>query len=282
MREARSIHCLGVHAANFATVASIAVQRQLYIHIGTHKTGTTSIQAFLRKNADLLAASGVYVPASGTIKGNSLSGHHNIAWQLRNDARFDQANGGLENLMAELDRVEQPDAIISSEDFEYLVNYPKALLRLEKGISEIKGEWIPKYIVFFRRQDRYAVSLYHTLRRKGLASGLNGFLSKILEDGRIVVHGVWCFYLDYVEFVRRWRESVSGQLVVVDYDEAVGGAGLVPTLLATLGVSGPVSARALEADTLNARRPTLGIANLLASWRLRGFRSPTSTKSLGS
>ncbi|ELP9120248.1 hypothetical protein QTU61_000792 [Campylobacter lari] len=38
-----------------------------YVHIGTHKTGTTSIQLFLKENIDLLQKQGIYCPQSTTM-----------------------------------------------------------------------------------------------------------------------------------------------------------------------------------------------------------------------
>jgi len=54
--------------------------KTLFVHIGTHKTGTTSIQNFLRNHATSLNECGVFVPKSGTLDENS--GHHNIAWEM--------------------------------------------------------------------------------------------------------------------------------------------------------------------------------------------------------
>ena len=46
--------------------------RTLFLHIGSHKTGTTSIQNFLAHNRDLLAARGYGYPVTG--KGLNLGG----------------------------------------------------------------------------------------------------------------------------------------------------------------------------------------------------------------
>ena len=125
------------------------IPRTLYVHIGTHKTGTTSIQAFLRRDADLPARDGVYVPSTGAI--HAHAGHHNIAWQLRGDPRFNTKHGGLGHLVDELAQAAEPKAVISSEDFEYPVQYPEALSRFEIALGS--AGWVPTYIVFFRHQE---------------------------------------------------------------------------------------------------------------------------------
>ena len=53
-------------------------KRVCYIHIGPHKTGTTSIQWFLKENRSALLEYGYFVPESGTIHG----AHHPIARKL--------------------------------------------------------------------------------------------------------------------------------------------------------------------------------------------------------
>ena len=70
---------------------------RLFVHVGTHKTGTTSIQVFLRGHAAALRRQGLYVPTTGTI--DPQSGHHNLAWELYADERFDRAFGGAEELI---------------------------------------------------------------------------------------------------------------------------------------------------------------------------------------
>src|SRR5438309_2230327 len=91
---------------------------RVHVHIGSHKTGTKSIQAFLRSHAGALAAAGIHVPQAGTIL--PQSGHHNIGWGLRGDTRFNPAWGSLDDLVAELASVRADAAVISCEDLEYL------------------------------------------------------------------------------------------------------------------------------------------------------------------
>jgi hypothetical protein len=48
---------------------------KLILHIGTHKTGTTSLQAWLANNREALAANGVSYPHATVAHG---SGHHRL------------------------------------------------------------------------------------------------------------------------------------------------------------------------------------------------------------
>ena len=53
-------------------------RKTLYLHVGTHKTGTTAIQALLTTRSDAFAQAGLFVPQTGRI--DEASGHYNIAW----------------------------------------------------------------------------------------------------------------------------------------------------------------------------------------------------------
>lgn len=52
------------------------MKKTLYIHAGTHKTGTTAIQKFLSANRDLLAKNGYLYPGTD-------QGHHDVARELK-------------------------------------------------------------------------------------------------------------------------------------------------------------------------------------------------------
>jgi hypothetical protein len=90
--------------------------KTLFVHIGTHKTGTTSIQAYLSKHAALLLRRGLYVPAIGSVWEHS--GHHNVAWGLRDDPRFKPELGGFNELLLALRTASVDRAVISAENLE--------------------------------------------------------------------------------------------------------------------------------------------------------------------
>jgi hypothetical protein len=155
-----------------------STSRICFIHVGTHKTGTTYLQDFLQSTADILAGDGLYIPRSGRIGG--LSGHHNIAWQLNRDVRFESLNGGLAELIEELVSVQAPRVCLSSEDFEFLYKDQSALRYLRSELRRIN--YTVKIIVFIRPQADYAESMY----------------------GELVKHGV---NLDFIEFLQRFTSG---------------------------------------------------------------------------
>jgi hypothetical protein len=88
--------------------------RKCLVHIGTHKTGSTSIQGMLKGHRPELAQHGFFYPTAGIPSG--LLARH-IAWELSGDHRFRPDHGTVNDLLNEIDESEL-DIVISSEDFE--------------------------------------------------------------------------------------------------------------------------------------------------------------------
>jgi hypothetical protein len=120
----------------------------VYVHIGLHKTGTSSIQAFLRKNKPALLERGWLYPRTGWTAG----GHHNLAYELLGRKRFSEAAGRLSELEAEI--AQAPNAIVSSEELEFLEL--AEVRRLKAAI----GERETRILVYLRRQDALIGSTY--------------------------------------------------------------------------------------------------------------------------
>jgi hypothetical protein len=131
--------------------------RTAFVHVGTHKTGTTSIQALLAANDSALRGAGVFVPRSGRID-DAYAGHHNIAWELGADRRFDPAHGTLDTLVAEIMAANAPTVCLSSEDFESLHGNEHALRLLRDALNA--AGYAVTIVLYLRPQADYLESLY--------------------------------------------------------------------------------------------------------------------------
>ena len=212
--------------------------RQLFVHIGTHKTGTTSIQALLYRVAARLKRAGTTVPKTGCpTKG--LCGHHNIGWLMRGDARAREKYGTLDDLARELKGIRTPRAVISSEDLEYLVEYPEHLRTFEEKIRA--AGWEPTYILFLREPAAYAISLYNELLKSGLTIPFEDFVAAVLRDARFQMLGDWTYYLDYDLFLAKWRAAATGAIDIQSYERAKAGAGVIETFFARIGVPADIA-----------------------------------------
>ncbi len=154
----------------------------LILHIGTEKTGTTTIQEFLHLNRNLLADKGIYFPksigmrnhrqlASWCLSENKIDQflrmNQLIETKQREEWRKDLMNK-FENELSSLNP-QTTQVIISSEHFSSLLNQPDEMeiLRhfLHKWFANIK------VVLYLRRQDSLTVSTYSTVCRAGIVSG---------------------------------------------------------------------------------------------------------------
>ena len=149
----------------------------------------------------------IFVPTAGTL--NFASGHHNIAWQIRNNSRYRIDAGGVDELIAELKSSEATTAVISSEDFEYLSQYPGELKTFD-GCLEAAG-FATKYLVYFRNEDAYARSLFCELRSVGPFANYDAFRKSLQDQGYILVNGDWYYEFRYETFIERWESILSDQ-----------------------------------------------------------------------
>lgn len=213
--------------------------RRIFIHIGTHKTGTTSIQSLLLQRAMRLEEQGIYVPETGRPQpqtGPQTSGHHNLAWALYGDPRARPAFGDIDDLVKELAQVPFQKAVISAEDFEFLVSRPEILRKM--GHTFVNAGWQPHYIVFLRDPASYVISLYNQILKRHPNVVFTQYIDMILKEGyyqREQDSGK-CFYFDYEAFISLWRAATEGPVDIYSYTAASRGAGVVETFLSAIGI----------------------------------------------
>ena len=142
--------------------------KKLYLHIGTHKTGTTYLQSVLIQNRVNLLRQGFLFPRSGI---ESPTTHHcMLAARFLSEKDF-RAFGVLtplrlllppnkefhwDKLMGEINQSPSHSIILSSENFSLINN----LQPLKERLSGFNV----KIIIHLRRQDKF----YGSLRRKRL------------------------------------------------------------------------------------------------------------------
>jgi hypothetical protein len=181
--------------------------KKLILHIGTEKTGTTSIQDFLSENKAELESQGVFIPQSpcGSV---SAPNHRRLATACFNNGNTDDSfvDFNIKNLeewriatfkeiKSELVSSSISTHILSSEHFSSRLTSKSEISRLYDFLKEIYSEI--KIVVYFRRQDEYAVSLYSTYLKSG------GVSKKILP----VSAGASRY--DYYDICKKW-EGVFG------------------------------------------------------------------------
>lgn len=163
---------------------------RLVLHIGTHKTATTTIQDTFYVNRDFLAQHGVVYPALG-----KHSGHHGLLtdW-IALPLAYDLPDGGIGTLRALAAQYVDSDVtlLLSSEEFSRgggaggRVDMA-ALAGIFDGFESIM------LICFLREQWQFLQSVYLEISRSRIPPRPPVLMTQAFETG--MVDGLWCDYL---------------------------------------------------------------------------------------
>ena len=128
-------------------------KKQIYIHIGTPKTGTTTLQEFFKLNKEALAKSGILYPEWGYSNrwGNFENTEGNFGWIVQSDDLEIK-----ERISSVLDGAYR-GILLSTEDIWGEVKDKVSFLR---NIQSIGEEVEIKVIVYLRKQIDYIESQY--------------------------------------------------------------------------------------------------------------------------
>ena len=152
--------------------------RTIHLHIGTEKTGTTTLQAMFSMNRPVLAAAGIFYPTTpGTANHVGLPvyalpaanrpGLYSML-RLSTPAKVEEYRTRLPaDLAAELDRSDCKDIVISSEHLSSRLRQVHVLRRLFDMLGKLADAI--KVIVYLRPQHELAPSSYSTNVKSGSA-----------------------------------------------------------------------------------------------------------------
>ncbi len=182
--------------------------KHIFIHCGLHKTGSTSLQTVLSRKADLLLERGVLYPKTGRLLSIG-GGHHNIAWEIARDRRFEVHNGKLAALLEEIDNFPGP-TILSSEDFE-------TLLGSRAGIDALLAAFAPAhaqvhFMIYLRNQITYCESNFIENLVQNIGEEYRRCTADILRHGRLALKD-WSFQFDYRQMLDNL--NAAGASVVI-------------------------------------------------------------------
>ncbi len=182
------------------------------LHIGTAKTGTTSIQRVLREVREVLPPLGfAYSRAAG--KRNHLSlplyaeGGHRRNGLFRHVARQGKDSAEVtewfpEELAREIEALPKGvhTMVFSSEQLHSRVDRVSEVERLKALLDRFFSEYM--IVVYLRRQDELAVSRYTTVVRTG------GTSSAVLPDPSTDSH-----YYNYKLLLDRWADAFGREAI---------------------------------------------------------------------
>ena len=190
------------------------MQRNIVLHIGMEKTGTTTIQKFCAVNRDVFAHHGFYYPRSVGVEN-----HRDLASYAMNLDRADdnhRENGladpeerkkyrvGLETNLADEIAGLSPDIhtlVFSNEHCHSRLCYKEEIERLRDWLAPYASHI--RILVYLRRQDEVATSLYST----GLRAGLTRYI--IFPDPK-TKPDIFRHFFNYDHSLAMW-EDVFGE-----------------------------------------------------------------------
>jgi len=146
------------------------MDKKLYIHIGSPKTATTTIQNFLFEQKEFLHEHGYHYMETGL--NEKLKCHHDLIWGLGLHKAPPYAlknvkknHNLLINLIKEeIEKYKNKHFIISSELLFFIQNF-KEINKITDNFIEDKRKII--FIVSLRRQDTFFESLYQQIIKDG-------------------------------------------------------------------------------------------------------------------
>lgn len=202
------------------------MKRVCFLHIGTHKTGTTSVQTLLRSNEQCLERNGIFIPRSGLWPGSG--GHHNLAWELNRESRFNPALGTWRDVIGEIRSHDPRVVCISSEDFAKLHREPDTLCRMRQELNSIGYQ--VKIVVYLRPQADYIEALYVELVKDGVelvkygaeplkygkqVRGFREYSAEILRSGAFALRVGGTADFDYRELLDTFANAFGKDSMVV-------------------------------------------------------------------
>lgn len=219
--------------------------RKLYVHVGFHKTGTSSIQSFFHQHREHLRGYGFLYPLAGIVP--AYPGHHNLAWELARDRRFDSRRGTFSSLFSEVQAFDG-DVLISSEGFEGVLGYPHRWTALREYAK--RCGYVLRLLVFLREQASYLESLFLQNLVLGFGECFRSDLEECLTHGEFRKRD-WRFHFDYLKLITTLKGCGFDQLIVRDYSPD-GSLDVIDAICEAMNLSS-VAQSGLERSHKNAR-----------------------------
>ncbi len=226
----------------------------IYLHIGTHKTGTTSLQKFLGDHRDYIRAFGFDFYSGSQPNPNNHTELHFAAMRPGRDS---------------FGRLRFPDLVVDSEYKEKLrnnigafieknvgvtifTNEGLSLLRYDDEVSELKNLFEKakddiKIILFLRNKNDFLKSYAMQIRNFG---GLSP--SEDQKSSLYIGRGTWL--LDYEALISVYEKGFGREnVIVLDYDREIRKYGdIVASFVNLIGIPKP--------DSINDRSYRLNIS----------------------
>lgn len=190
----------------------------IILHIGTEKTGTTTIQNFLQMNSDQLRSSGLAVlDSTGDANDRALAAYamrlerhddYYAPLKITKVAEREQFNSDLEKrIRQEIKGLDDSihTVVISSEHFHSRVTHEDELEKLKRFLDSLCDEI--RIVAYIRPQVDLALSLYSTALRTGQSLILEEFINRNCRPSNS--------YYNYSHLVKLWGGVFGEESILI-------------------------------------------------------------------
>lgn len=193
------------------------IDKTLYIHIGSHKTGTTSIQKAMFDNSEYLKSLNYECFTESYDNINQVDGSSN-SWIsfLSEEADFTKGSRILDKkkLSEKLSILNSKNVIISSEQFSFIFD-DNELFEFKNELDNFFSKII--IIVYIRRQDRHIVSHHMESAYKPESNAAIFFGKDVKALPSYKKH--FDLYLNYYEKIKMWAKVFGkGNLIIRNFE----------------------------------------------------------------
>ncbi|WP_027269144.1 hypothetical protein [Leptolyngbya sp. PCC 6406] len=178
--------------------------KTIYLHIGTHKTGTTTIQKVLSENQEIILEKGYYYCQKCRIK--YTLGNHPLAWSILHGDQMIYAKTGetldftttWKDFLSSIP-TSTHNIIISSEYFS-LFDHANILT-----LKEYLSGFVVMPIIYLRKPDDFLLSLYsENIKSNAYFKSPIKFFEE--QSGRV----------DYLSMLESWSQVFGHNSIVID------------------------------------------------------------------
>ncbi|MGI9600469.1 MAG: hypothetical protein ACR2QE_01185 [Acidimicrobiales bacterium] len=189
---------------------------EVVLHIGLHRTGTTTIQRFLNANRSALAEADLLYPVGGFTAENANRGHRLLVEAV-------QSGGGPADpwtvVLDEIDKSSARRVLLSAEEFS----------RMTSGVDEVAARldgYEVRAVMYVRHPVSFLVSAWKQQVKTGAYTGTcSDFMHERWERA------------DYGLMAQRWEAALGrGRVQVRVYEEAEQAPGLIDDFLDVLAI----------------------------------------------
>jgi hypothetical protein len=197
--------------------------RKVILHLGSHKTGTTSIQISLERSRSALEDLGVFLPPriptylnsdsdnfANAVRQRSLGNYGDLAYSIQNRGATGMNKNARDLIIAELRIVDESTLILSGEDFATLDFDQVEIFR-----NLFSDEQVSFHLVYFlRHQSESLVGFYQTVLVHTPHDQLN-FESFVEQQKKI---------FKYDEIIDRWDSIFNfASINLINYIDSTSG-----------------------------------------------------------